>query len=141
MKAAALLLLSLLLSSFAAGLRAGAATDANTADQAALERVAGIGPAIAARIVASRRDRGPFRDLDDLRDRVRGIGEANVKKMAAGGLAIGAALAGGGAAPRGDSTTAGDGASRGPLEPGAGCARPGVELIVGNARLPAAAVR
>ncbi|HWS74346.1 MAG TPA: helix-hairpin-helix domain-containing protein, partial [Quisquiliibacterium sp.] len=53
MKAAALL--SLLLSAFSAGVGAGAATDANTADQAALERVAGIGPAIAARIVASRR--------------------------------------------------------------------------------------
>ena len=125
MKAVALLLLSVLLSSFSAGLGAGTATDANTADQAALERVAGIGPAIAARIVASRREGGPFRDLDDLRDRVRGIGEANVRKMAAGGLAVGAAHAGGGAAPRIGSATGGDGASRGALEPDASCGRPG----------------
>ncbi|HWS74520.1 MAG TPA: hypothetical protein VN324_05205, partial [Quisquiliibacterium sp.] len=84
---------------------------------------------------------GPFRDLDDLRDRVRGVGEANLKKMAAGGLAVGAALAGGGGVPRGGPATGGDGASHGALEPGAACGRAGVELIVGNARLPAAARR
>jgi competence protein ComEA len=39
-----------------------------------------IGPELARRIVADRQERGPFRDLDDLR-RVRGIGPRTLEAM------------------------------------------------------------
>lgn len=48
--------------------------DLNTADQAALEALPGIGPALAERIVAWREDNGRFRTVDDLLA-VPGIGE------------------------------------------------------------------
>lgn len=56
----------------------GAASDGrvnlNTADAAALETLPGIGPAIAARIIAWRDENGPFRSVDEL-TAVSGIGE------------------------------------------------------------------
>lgn len=48
--------------------------DLNTADQAALEELPGIGPALAERIVAWREENGRFRTVDDLLA-VPGIGE------------------------------------------------------------------
>ncbi len=65
-----------------------AAVDANSATAAELDGVPGIGPAIAARIVSERKN-GPYKDLADLQQRVKGIGEANLKKMADGGLKVG----------------------------------------------------
>jgi competence protein ComEA len=65
-----------------------AAIDANTASQAELEAVKGIGPAIAKSIVDERKN-GSFKDLGDLEKRVKGIGENNVKKFAEAGLAVG----------------------------------------------------
>lgn len=46
----------------------------NTADAAALETLPGVGPAIAARIIAWRDENGPFRSVDEL-TAVSGIGE------------------------------------------------------------------
>lgn len=46
----------------------------NTADAAALETLPGVGPAIAARIIAWREQNGPFRSVDEL-TAVSGIGE------------------------------------------------------------------
>lgn len=54
--------------------------DLNHATAAELERLPGIGPALAARIVADREANGPFRSVDDL-DRVRGIGPATVERL------------------------------------------------------------
>jgi len=65
-----------------------AAVDANTATQAELDAIPGIGPAIAARIVEERK-KGAFKDVNDLQERVKGIGEQNVQKMVAGGLTVG----------------------------------------------------
>lgn len=64
------------------------ALDANEASIDELQTIRGIGPATAARIVEARRQE-PFRDLDDLRERVRGIGEKNLRKMQDAGLAVG----------------------------------------------------
>ncbi|MDT3679730.1 MAG: helix-hairpin-helix domain-containing protein [Burkholderiaceae bacterium] len=64
------------------------ALDANTASADELQTIRGIGPATAARIVEARRQE-PFRDLDDVRERVRGIGEKNLRKMQEAGLAVG----------------------------------------------------
>jgi competence protein ComEA len=71
------------------GAVAGAAfaLDANTATQAELEAIRGVGPALAARIVEARRTQ-PFVDLDDLKARVRGIGDANLRRMREAGLAV-----------------------------------------------------
>ncbi len=49
--------------------------DLNSASVAELERLPGIGPVLAARIVVERADGGPFTDLADL-ERVEGVGDA-----------------------------------------------------------------
>jgi competence ComEA-like helix-hairpin-helix protein len=54
--------------------------DLNRATAAELERVPGIGPALAARIVARRDSLGGFRSLAEL-ERIRGIGPATLKKL------------------------------------------------------------
>ncbi len=51
--------------------------DLNTADAAALERLPGVGPVMAARIVVDRDENGPYHRLDDLQ-RVHGVGPALV---------------------------------------------------------------
>jgi competence protein ComEA len=52
----------------------------NAATSAELERLPGIGPALAARIVAWRDSAGGFRNLDDLA-KVRGIGPATLARL------------------------------------------------------------
>lgn len=64
--------------------------DLNRADAAALERLPGIGPSLAARIVADREKNGPFRSVEEL-DRVSGIGPATVAKLA-GSVTVGGGL-------------------------------------------------
>ncbi|MBL8602890.1 MAG: helix-hairpin-helix domain-containing protein [Myxococcales bacterium] len=54
--------------------------DLNTADLGALDRLPGVGPSLAARIVAARQRR-PFRSLADL-DRVPGVGPATLRRLA-----------------------------------------------------------
>lgn len=85
--------------------------DANAASAAELERVRGIGPALASRIIAARSTGGQFRDNDDFRRRVRGVGEANLRRMLASGLVLG-------------------GASR--IVPEQAASRDQVDLVVGN---------
>jgi len=82
----------------AAGVTGAAATsvDANTATQVELEAIAGIGPGLARRIADERR-KSPFRSLDDLKTRVRGIGDANLRKMRDSGLVVGRSRHHGGA--------------------------------------------
>ena len=62
--------------------------DVNTAAAAELEQIKGIGPRTAQRIVEAREAGGRFRDADDLRKRVAGIGPAKIKTMKAGGLVV-----------------------------------------------------
>ena len=52
----------------------------NTATESELERLPGIGPSLAAKIVADRQAKGPFRTVDEL-DRVSGIGPATVERL------------------------------------------------------------
>lgn len=58
----------------------GAPMDVNHATAAQLESLPGIGPALAARIVAHRARNGPFRSPDDLRQ-VSGIGTATLERL------------------------------------------------------------
>ncbi len=60
---------------------APASINLNTADAAALEALPGIGPALAARIVAYRSQHGPFARLEAVQD-VSGIGPALYARMA-----------------------------------------------------------
>lgn len=53
----------------------------NTASEAELEQLPGIGPVLARAIVAERTAHGPFRSVDDL-GRVRGLGAATRKALA-----------------------------------------------------------
>ena len=66
---------------------AASAVDVNMASAEPLQTVRGIGPAIAARIVAAR-ETGAFRDADDLRDRVRGFGPVTVRRLLGAGLQV-----------------------------------------------------
>lgn len=67
-----------------------APVDVNVADVAELTRLPGIGPALAARIVAYREEHGPYRSIDDLA-RVRGIGPATVERLRGDATVDGAA--------------------------------------------------
>ncbi|MBN3855240.1 helix-hairpin-helix domain-containing protein [Paraburkholderia sp. Ac-20340] len=65
-----------------------AAVEVNSADQTALESVKGIGPAHAKAILDERSKNGPFKDADDLVNRVKGIGPKSVQNLEAAGLTI-----------------------------------------------------
>lgn len=78
-----------------------AAIDVNTADEAALVSLKGIGPATASTIVTERSRGGPFKDAADLADRVKGLGQKSVVRLQEAGMTIGA---GGAAAPKAAAT-------------------------------------
>lgn len=59
-----------------------AAVDINTANEAQLESLPGIGPGKAKAIVAERQANGPFKSVDELR-RVKGIGEKTIAELRA----------------------------------------------------------
>lgn len=67
-----------------------AATDVNSATQAELEAVKGVGPAISAKIMGERQ-KAPFKSWADLIERVSGVGDANAVKFSAAGLTVGGA--------------------------------------------------
>jgi competence protein ComEA len=58
----------------------GAPVDLNRASAVELTRLPGIGPVLAARIVAARESSGPFSSVDDLR-RVGGIGPGKLDRV------------------------------------------------------------
>lgn len=80
------LLLSGLLALCATALVAAPA-EVNTATQAQLESVTGIGPALAQRVLAARAH-GPFTDWRDLISRVSGLGVVSAAKLSAAGLTV-----------------------------------------------------
>ncbi len=68
--------------------QANAAVEVNSADQAALESVRGLGPSKAQAILAERKKNGPFKDSNDLHTRVKGIGEKTVERLMKNGLTV-----------------------------------------------------
>ena len=61
-------------------LSAAREVDVNTATVAELERLPGIGPGLAARIVEERNQHGPFSSIEDI-TRVSGIGDKTVESI------------------------------------------------------------
>ncbi|WP_153100415.1 ComEA family DNA-binding protein [Paraburkholderia hayleyella] len=81
-----LLLCAALVLSMSAGF--ASAVEVNSADQAALESVKGIGPVYAKAIIDERKQHGPFKDADDLANRIKGIGTQSGANLAAEGLTV-----------------------------------------------------
>lgn len=65
-----------------------AVVEVNSADQAALDSIAGLGPATSRAIIAERQKNGSYRDWNDLSERVKGLGERNIVKLSAAGLVV-----------------------------------------------------
>ena len=83
-----------------------AAVDVNKASASDLETVKGIGPAISSHIIEARK-KGPFKDWQDMIERVKGVGEANAAKFSAEGLTVnGATFKGAAPATRTDAPKA-----------------------------------
>ena len=81
-----------------------AAVDVNSADATQLDTVKGVGPAIAGKITAERKN-GPYKSWDDLIARVPGIGDKSAVKLSEGGLTVSGASYKG-AAPKADASKA-----------------------------------
>lgn len=64
-----------------------AAVDINTATVADLDSIKGIGPGTSAKIVEARKA-SPFKNWDDLIQRVPGIGDKRATKLSAEGLTV-----------------------------------------------------
>ena len=64
-----------------------AAVDVNTATEAELDGIKGIGPAMSARILQER-EKAPFKDWADLIERVQGVGEGSAARLSAEGLRV-----------------------------------------------------
>jgi len=67
---------------------AWAEVDVNKADQAALDGIKGVGPAMSRAILDERKKGGNFKDWDDLQKRVKGIGEKSSEKLSQAGLTV-----------------------------------------------------
>lgn len=78
-------------------LNAFAAIDINKANQAELEGVKGIGPALSTKILNERKS-GAFKDWSDLVERIAGVGPGSAAKLSANGLTVGGAAYSGNAA-------------------------------------------
>lgn len=102
---------------FSGGARGAAAVDANTATREELQTIKGIGPAMSGRIIAERERGGPFRSPQDLDVRVKGIGEATLRRMRDSGLVVGRSVPGRDARQGRVEERSPPGASRGPARP------------------------
>lgn len=65
-----------------------AALDLNVADSSQLQKLPGIGPKTAEMIVQERERGGAFTSLEDLSDRVRGIGPKRLESLQEAGLQV-----------------------------------------------------
>jgi competence protein ComEA len=64
-----------------------AAIDVNQADQATLESIKGIGPALSGKILDERK-KGSFKDWNDLMRRVKGVAAGNAARLSNDGLTV-----------------------------------------------------
>jgi len=73
-----------------------AGVDVNSADQATLESVKGIGTDLS-QMILDERSKAPFVDWNDLMRRLKGVRAANAARLSAAGLTVGGAAFGGSA--------------------------------------------
>jgi competence ComEA-like helix-hairpin-helix protein len=73
---------------FALAGAASAATELNTANQAELESIQGLGVTRVEQILAEREHNGPFTDAADLARRIPGVGRKSVRQLMQNGLSI-----------------------------------------------------
>lgn len=66
------------------------ALEVNQANQAELEQLPGLGPALSEQLLASRRERGPFGDWSDLMARLKGVGPVKARRWSDAGLRVNA---------------------------------------------------
>lgn len=78
-------LLTLIITLFAAA--AFAAVDVNTASEAELDGIKGIGPGLSSKILDERR-KTPFKDWNDFISRVNGVGNKSAANFSTGGLTV-----------------------------------------------------
>jgi competence protein ComEA len=64
-----------------------AAVDVNQASEAELDGIKGIGPSLSGKILQAR-NKGPFKDWVDLRQRVKGIGNKSAARLSDAGLIV-----------------------------------------------------
>lgn len=64
-----------------------AAVDVNTASEAELDGIKGIGPALSGKILKARQQ-GPFKDWADLMQRVKGIQPKSARQLTEAGLNV-----------------------------------------------------
>jgi len=67
------------------------ATDVNTASVTELQTLRGLGPRTAQMIVQERDRAGKFESLQDLSDRVKGLGQKRLQSLLGAGLVVGSA--------------------------------------------------
>jgi competence protein ComEA len=67
---------------------AWAQVDVNRADQATLESIKGVGPAMSKAMLTERTKGGNFKDWSDLEKRVKGVGPASAQRLSQGGLTV-----------------------------------------------------
>jgi competence protein ComEA len=72
---------------FLAAVAFAASVDANKADQAQLESVKGIGTKLSTRILDERK-KGPYKDWNDLIERVEGVGGPSAARLSKEGLTV-----------------------------------------------------
>ncbi len=65
-----------------------AAVDINTATEAQLQALKGIGPSTSRAIVDERNAHGPYKNADDLSARVKGLGAKSLNKLEVQGLSV-----------------------------------------------------
>ncbi len=68
---------------------AQAAVEINAASESVLQSIKGIGAARAKLIISERDKNGPYRDAEDLAERVRGLNQKSITRLEAQGLVFG----------------------------------------------------
>jgi competence protein ComEA len=92
-----------------------AAVDVNTATEADLDSIKGIGPGTSTKIMEQRKN-AKFKDWEDLIQRVSGIGEKRAAKLSAEGLTVNGSTFQAGTAAKAPKTTSA-GKSNAPAQP------------------------
>ena len=105
-----------------------AAVDVNTANEAELDSVKGIGPAISKRVMDERK-KGNFKDWNDLKARVNGFGDKTSAKFSEAGLTVNGA-------PFGDKKASNSAAT--PAAPASAASKPVATASKAEDKKPAA---